>query len=64
MPPVVCPTFFSEKETAEYLAVSLSTLRRWRRSHTGPDHFRFGGVLRYRLVDLDRFIEKFTHSAA
>jgi hypothetical protein len=64
MPPVVLPTFFPEKETAACLAVSMSTLRRWRRSHTGPDHFRFGGVLRYRCDDLDRFIAKNTSTAA
>jgi hypothetical protein len=31
------PKRFSEKEAAAYLSVSLSTIRRWRRRHTGPD---------------------------
>ena len=64
MPPVVSPAYLSEKEAAAYLAVSMSTLRRWRRARSGPDHFRFGGVLRYSRSDLDRFIAKFTNAAA
>ena len=40
------PAFFSEKEAAVYLSVSLSTMRRWRRISNGPEFFRFGGVLR------------------
>jgi excisionase family DNA binding protein len=64
MPSVVSPAYLSEKEAAAYLAVSMSTLRRWRRAHTGPVHFRFGGVLRYGRSDLDRFIAKFTSTAA
>ena len=57
------PSFLSEKEAAAYLRVSLSTLRRWRRSVTGPAFFRFGDVLRYARAALDEFIEKNTHTA-
>ena len=64
MPPVALPSYLSEKEAAAYLSVSLSTLRRWRRANTGPAHFRFGGVLRYSRSALDRFVEKFTITAA
>ena len=58
-----CPSFCSEKEAAEYLNVSLSTMRRWRRTKTGPALFRFGGVLRYRREALDAFIAKNTRAA-
>jgi len=57
------PSFCSEKEAAAYLSVSLSTIRRWRRTKTGPALFRFGGVLRYRCEDLDAFIAKNTRAA-
>jgi excisionase family DNA binding protein len=58
------PKWLSEKEAAAYLSVSLSTIRRWRRSRTGPDLCRFGGVLRYSKDALDAYILKNTLSAA
>jgi len=53
----------SEKDAALYLGISLSTIRRWRHSHTGPAYYRFGGVLRYGHAALDAFIARNTHSA-
>ena len=58
------PQFLSEKAAAVYLAVSLSTIRRWRRTGTGPAFFRFGDVLRYRRDAIDEFIAKNTKTAA
>jgi excisionase family DNA binding protein len=58
------PTWFSEKEAAAYLSVSLSSIRRWRRKHTGPDVCRFGGLVRYTKDALDAFITQNTQSAA
>ena len=58
------PSFFSEKEAAAYLSVSLSTIRRWRRRKTGPALFKFGGVLRYRREDLEAFIANNTETTA
>jgi excisionase family DNA binding protein len=58
------PTFLSEKEAAAYLTVSLSTIRRWRHTSTGPAVFRFGDVLRYAREALDEFIAKNTTTAA
>ena len=63
MPQLVFPAYFSEKEAAAYLNISLSTIRRWRRAKTGPVHFRFGGVLRYSRAVLDQFIAKYTNNA-
>jgi len=57
------PTWVSENQAAAYLGVSLSTLRRWRRNHLGPAHFRVGDVLRYAQHALDAFIEKNTRPA-
>ena len=64
MPSVTSPLFLSEKETATYLGVSLSTVRRWRRSGVGPACFRFGGVLRYRRESLEAFIRANTEPVA
>ncbi len=49
-----CP--LSQKEAAAYLSISVSTIRRWHNAHTGPRVFRLGGVLRYRIDDLDAFL--------
>jgi hypothetical protein len=57
------PSRLSEKEAAAYLSVFLSTLRRWRRTNTGPAFFRFGGVLRYAVEALDEFVAKNTKAA-
>ena len=62
-PRVTFPVQLSEKEAAAYVGVSLSTIRRWRRSSTGPAFYRFGGVLRYGREGLDAFIAKHTHTA-
>ena len=64
MSPQGIPAYLSEKETATYLDISLSTIRRWRRAEIGPAYFRFGGVLRYSRASLDAFIEKNTRPAA
>jgi excisionase family DNA binding protein len=58
------PSFLSEREAAAYLSVSLSTIRRWRRAATGPQFFRFGGVLRYGREALQAFVAKNTQAAA
>ena len=56
--------FLTEKLASEYLCVSLSTLRRWRRNQVGPTFFRMGGVLRYEISDLDEFIAAHRNLAA
>ena len=56
--------YFSEKEAAAYLNISLSTIRRWRKAATGPEHFHFGGVLRYAESALEDFAKKHTIPAA
>jgi hypothetical protein len=46
----------TEVEAAQFLRVSLSTLRRRRRTNAGPAFFRIGAVIRYRRRDLEEFI--------
>jgi hypothetical protein len=51
--------FLTEQQTAAYLSVSLSTIRRWRHNNIGPRSFKFRGVLRYRRDWLDAFVAKY-----
>jgi Helix-turn-helix domain len=52
------PTFqlLTERQAADLLRHSLSTLRRWRRVGRGPVFVRFGRTVLYRLEDLETFI--------
>jgi predicted DNA-binding transcriptional regulator AlpA len=45
------------EEVAGWLAVSKSTLVRWRQSGYGPDvHWLADGVPRYRVADVERWL--------
>jgi helix-turn-helix protein len=46
----------TERQAAEWLHHSLSTLRRWRRAGHGPNFVRFGRMILYRAEDLESFI--------
>jgi len=48
---------YNEHQAAAWLQVSLSTVRRWRKNGTGPRFFRFGALIRYRLEDLQKFVD-------
>jgi excisionase family DNA binding protein len=50
--------FKTELEAAEYLAVSLSCMRKWRSRQFGPKYCRFGKLIRYRRSDLDKWAEE------
>lgn len=56
--------FMSSKQTAEYLNLSLQTLYNWRSAGFGPRGIRFGRVLRYRLGDVQKWVEEQERSAA
>ena len=58
------PTFLSEKELADHLRVSLSTVRRWRKNRTSPRFCRVGNVIRYQGQDVERSVESHLSSAA
>lgn len=48
----------STKEVARILAIPVSTLYCWRYKGTGPHAYRVGKYLRYRLVDIQRWLER------
>lgn len=46
-----------ERFAAAYLAVSVDTLRTWRKQNRGPRYRRIGRCVRYSLADLVAFAE-------
>jgi excisionase family DNA binding protein len=49
------PLLLTEKQAAQRLNISVSTLRRWRRKYAIPV-LKVGRILRYLDADLDSFI--------
>jgi len=45
-------------ELADYLGVPVATLYVWRHRRQGPPGFRAGRYLRYRLSDVERWIDE------
>lgn len=45
------------REVAAYLKVSESTLSRWRADRKGPPYLRMGSIARYRLDQIDAWLE-------
>lgn len=58
------PRFLTEKKAANYFGISVSTMRRLRLSSCGPPFFHAGDIIRYKLPDLDAFIERELSSEA
>lgn len=44
-------------DLAAYLAVSPGTVRGWRRGRTGPTAVRVAGSVRWRLADVDAWLD-------
>lgn len=44
-------------EAADYLGLSISTLNKWRCYGEGPVFVKMGRAVRYRVEDLDRYLE-------
>jgi excisionase family DNA binding protein len=47
----------SPEDLASYLAVPLATVYRWRSRREGPRGYRIGRHVRYRLDDVERWLE-------
>ena len=53
------PVFLSENEAAQYLGLSVKTLRRWRFGRTGPIYAKLNSkLIRYAKSDLDDWISQ------
>lgn len=53
-------TFLSPPELAEMLAVSEHTLSWWRKRREGPPPTKVGSLVRYRLTDVEKWLEERT----
>ena len=53
-------TIFTEPEAARYIGVSLSKIRRLRRSGHGTSYVRIGRAIQYRKPALDRYLDDHT----
>jgi excisionase family DNA binding protein len=56
--PISITTPFNTREAADYLGVRSGTLEAWRIRGGGPLFIKMGRSIRYRLEDLQRFIEE------
>jgi excisionase family DNA binding protein len=52
------------KQAANYLGVSMSVLGHWRSDRRGPRYVQVGSSVRYRLADLDAWIQANTVNPA
>jgi excisionase family DNA binding protein len=50
-------TLLDTKQAAGYLDLSPNTLDRWRYEGKGPHFVKLGRAVRYRVQDLDAFLE-------
>jgi hypothetical protein len=54
--PAVYPQFRDEYFAAEFLDISVATMRRWRLFDRGPRYKKIGGSVRYAIGDLIEFL--------
>lgn len=52
-----------ESEAAAILSVAPRTLSKWRLARKGPRWIKMSGSVRYRVTDLELFIEESGHDA-
>jgi hypothetical protein len=55
-------TLLNQKLAALYLGVSVRTMEGWRLRGGGPLYSKLGSCVRYRLGDLDAFVDGQTRS--
>jgi len=60
--PFALPTFLTEAEVAERLAISPRTLQTWRYKGGGPRYLKVGSAVRYRPEDVAAWLERQTRA--
>jgi len=55
--PPIPVVVFTTRQAAQYLGLSISTLNKWRCYGFGPKYLKLGRAVRYRLEELDRYLE-------
>jgi hypothetical protein len=51
------PKHCDEFAAAEFLGLSVATLRDWRFRRIGPSYCKFGKAVRYPIRELEKFVE-------
>lgn len=46
------------QETADYLRVKPATIRKWAREGTGPPQYRAGGIILYRVSEVNTWLSE------
>jgi len=49
-----------EEAAARILGAKVATLRKWRWAGTGPRYTKLGKLVRYRLSDIEQFVDSGT----
>lgn len=47
----------NERQAASILGCSVALMRKWRLFGEGPTYSKVGRLVRYRRIDIDRFVE-------
>jgi hypothetical protein len=55
---ISAPVLLTEAEAAKKILAKAQTLRAWRHRRMGPPYLKLTGQIRYRLDDLEKFIEQ------
>ena len=50
--------FFTPKQLAAYLGSSVSALSQYRAQGTGPEYYKIGRAVRYRLSEVNEWLEQ------
>ncbi len=51
------PDILNEHQVADYLNISVASVRRWRLFHKGPKFLKIGAAVRYRRRDLETWLD-------
>ncbi len=49
--------YLTTAQAAEALSLSKSTLDNWRSQGRGPSYIKVGGAVRYRIADIESWVE-------
>ena len=56
--------YLTEIEVADLINVPRRTLQAWRYQGRGPRYVKLGGSVRYRVTDLEKFLETRTRTTS
>jgi len=56
--PLVTEQLLTSEQVAGQLQVPVETLRKWRYHRSGPTFLKIGRHVRYKQIDVDRFVAR------